>query len=143
MRPEFPLPDVSWEPLAPFWAAAARRELALPRCNHCGAFVWYPAERCRVCGGTGSTWRPVSGRGRLFSWTVVHHAFLPQFAELIPFVPALVSIDEDPAVRLVTRIVDCDPAELRVDQPVEVVFRRLTFPGVSGSVIAPLFRPRR
>lgn len=143
MRPEFPLPDISWEPVAPFWAAAARHELALPRCDGCGAFAWYPKDRCRSCGGTAFTWTPVSGRGRLFSWTVVRHAFLPQFADLVPFVPGLVTIDEDPAVRLVTRIVDCEPAHLRADQPVEVVFRELTFAGVRGAVTAPLFRPLR
>jgi uncharacterized OB-fold protein len=70
---------------------------------------------------------------------VVHHAFLPQFAELVPFVPALVALDEDPRVRLVTRLVDCDPARLRSDLPVEVVFRDLRFPGVEGSVVAPFF----
>lgn len=141
MSPTFPLPDVSWEPTRPFWSAAARGELALPRCDGCGAFCWYPKERCPACGSTTFTWTALSGRGRLFSWTVVRHAFLPEFAGLVPFVPALVALDEDPSVRLVTRIVDCDPADLRVDQPVEVVFRELSFPGVTGSVTAPFFRP--
>jgi hypothetical protein len=50
-------------------------------------------------------------------------------------------VDEDPSVRLVTRIVDAEVADLRADQPVHVVFRPITFEGVAGSVVAPLFAP--
>ena len=141
MRPGFPLPDVTWEPLVPFWAAAERGELRIPRCDSCGAFVWYPRKTCRSCGGQAITWDRVSGRGRIFSWVLVRHAFVPQFASLVPFATGLVALEEDPAVRLATRFVDCEPCELAVDAPVEAVFRDLSFPGVPGSVRAPLFRP--
>jgi uncharacterized OB-fold protein len=152
MHPDFPLPDVDWPPARPFWDGAAAGELRLPRCPACGRIHWYPEGPCRRCGaptgadadaGAGSPlrWEPVSGRGTLFSWSVVTQVFLPQFRDLVPVVPALVAVDEDPDVRLVTRVVDADPADLRVDQPVRVVFRPLTFAGVAGSVAAPLFVP--
>ena len=83
------------------------------------------------------------GSGRLFSWTVVRQAFLPQFAELVPYVSGLVALDEDPAIRLVTFVVDCRPEDLVVDMPMEAVFRPLTFSAVEGSVQAPCFRPSR
>jgi uncharacterized protein len=83
----------------------------------------------------------VEGRGRLFSWAVVRHPFLPQFREKVPYATGLVALDEDHAVRLATEIVDLSPGELRVDLPMEVVFRPLRFPGVDGSVMAPLWRP--
>ena len=83
----------------------------------------------------------MSGRATLFSWAVAIHPFLPQFAGDVPFVPALVALDEDPAVRVVTRIVDCEPEALSFDLPVEVVYRPLSFAGVDGSVVAPMFRP--
>ena len=83
----------------------------------------------------------VSGRGRLFSWSVVRRAFIPQLAADVPYVAGLVAIEEDPAVRIVTRIVDCDPTLLRVDMPVRVVFRPLLFRGVQGEVTAPMFVP--
>jgi uncharacterized OB-fold protein len=83
----------------------------------------------------------MSGRGRLFAWTVVRHAFLPQFAEDVPYATGLVSLDEDPSVRIVTRIVDCDPERLAFDLPVRVVFRPLTFPGMDRTVTAPFFAP--
>jgi uncharacterized OB-fold protein len=83
----------------------------------------------------------MSGRGRLFAWTVVRHAFLPQFSDEVPYVPALVALDEDPAVRIVTRIVDCDPERLAIDQAVRVVFGPLSFPGIDRTVTAPFFTP--
>jgi hypothetical protein len=140
-RDDFPLPDTDWEPTRPFWAAAARGVLAVTRCDLCARYVWYPDGRCRHCGGDRLTWTAVSGRGKLFSWSVVHRAFIPQLADLVPFVTGLVEIDEDPAVRIVTRIVDCAPETLAVDMPVRVVFRPLRFAGVAGEVQAPLFAP--
>lgn len=141
MRAEFPLPDTSWEPTAEYWAGAATGELRVPRCDTCGRYHWYPKGDCAYCGAATFTWTAVSGRGTLFSWVVVTHAFLPQFADLVPFVPALVALDEDPAVRLPTRMVDCDPAQLAFEMPVAVVFRPLRFAGVESEVTAPLFAP--
>jgi uncharacterized protein len=140
-RGDFPLPDVDWEPTREFWAAAARGVLSFPRCEACGRFAWYPEAACRRCHGTRFAWTAVGGRGRLFSWSVVRRAFIPQFQPLVPFVTGVVTIDEDPAVRLVTRIVDCGPAELRVDQPLRAVFRPLEFAGIERRVIAPMFAP--
>jgi hypothetical protein len=141
MRPDFPLPDVEWEPTREFWAGAAREELRMPRCDSCGRLCWYPRRECRFCSGQTFTWETMSGRGTLFSWVVVTHAFLPQFADLVPFVPALVALDEDAGVRVPTRIVDCDPDALSFDLPVAVTFRPISFSGVDGSVLAPLFVP--
>ena len=141
-RDDFPLPDVGWPPTRPFWEAAARHELLLPRCDACGRWVWYPDGACRRCGGGAHTWTAVSGRGRLFSWSIVHRAFIPQLADLVPFVTGLVSIDEDCAVRLATFVVDCPHDRLRIDMPVAVTFRTLAFAGVEGAMIAPMFAPR-
>jgi len=141
VRTEFPLPDTSWEPIREFWAGAAREELVFPRCDSCGRICWYPRERCRSCDGQSFTWASVSGRGTLFSWVVVTHPFLPQFADLVPFAPALVALEEDPRVRLATRMVECDLDALEFEMPVRVTFRPLAFAGVDGGVLAPLFVP--
>jgi hypothetical protein len=141
MHPDFPLPDVTWEPTREFWAAAARGELVITRCDACARYVWYPETPCRYCGGTQLTWTRVSGRGTLFSWSVVHFAWIPQFREQLPFVTGLVALPEDPAVRVVSYIVDCAPAQLRCDMPLRAVFRPLRYPGVAREVIAPLFAP--
>ena len=141
MRAEFPLPDTDWPLLAEYWAGAAAGELRIPRCTACGRYEWYPRETCSGCGGAELPWTAMSGRATLFSWSEVSFAWVPQFADKVPFVSALAALDEDPAVRLATFVVDAEPDSLRVDMPLEVTFRPLEFTGVSGSVVVPLFRP--
>jgi uncharacterized OB-fold protein len=141
MHPDFPLPDVDWEPAREFWAAAARSVLSVPRCTTCARLVWYPIRPCRYCGGPRLEWIEVSGRGRLFSWVVVRHAWIPQVADRLPLVTGLVALEEDRAVRLVTMLVDCTLDGLRCDQPVRVTFRPLRFAGVERTVVAPMFTP--
>jgi uncharacterized protein len=138
-REDFPLPDVDDPVTAPFFAGAARGELLIPCCRSCGEYVWYPEEACS-CGGA-PEWTRVSGRATLFSWAVVQRAFLPAFADKVPFVTALVALQEDANVRIPTYIVDADPASLVADQPVEVEFRPLSFSTVPGkSVMVPMFK---
>jgi hypothetical protein len=73
----------------------------------------------------------------------VERAILPAFAEMVPFVTALVSLEEDAAVRLVTYVVDVDPLELHADLPLTATFRPLAFPTVPGrSVVVPMFTTR-
>jgi hypothetical protein len=140
-RAEFPLPDVDDELTAGYFTGAAEGELRIPRCAACARWCWYPEAACPACGGA-LVWTATSGRGTLFSWVVVERAFLPAFAEMVPFVTALVALGEDPAVRVVTLVVDADPAALRVDLPMAVEFRPLRFPTVPDrAVVVPIFHP--
>ncbi len=139
MRDDFPLPDLSSPLTAGFWAAAARRVLAIPRCARCGRWVWYPKADCPGCGGTEMPWTATNGTGRLYSWTTVHHPFLPAFAALVPYCVGLVALHEDPAVRVTARLL-ADPAELAADAPMTVEFRPLQFAGIDRTVLAPWFR---
>lgn len=143
-RADFPLPDLTDKRTAPFFDGAARGELVLPRCDTCESLAWYPMTTCDRCGGTSFTWTTVRGTGRLFSWTVVERAFLPAFEDRVPFVSGLVALDDDPRVRIVSYVVDCEPASLTVDQPVVVSFRPLRFPTVPDhEVVVPMFEPAR
>jgi uncharacterized OB-fold protein len=139
-RADFPLPDLDDRLTAEFFAGAARGELVIPRCGQCDRFVWYPAAECPFCSSGAPRWAPVSGDATLFSWAVVRRAFLPAFAEMVPFVTALVALDEDPSVRLCSYVVDVEPEELTPDVPLHVVFRPLTFPTVPDrAVTVPMF----
>jgi hypothetical protein len=141
-RETFPLPDVDDPITAPFFAGAARGALTIPRCDNCGRLVWYPAEACPTCAHGAFTWTDVSGRGALFSWAVVERAFLPAFADQVPFVTALIALDEDPAVRIVSYVVDAEPETLVAGIPVVAVFRPLSFATVPDhSVTVPMFVP--
>jgi uncharacterized OB-fold protein len=140
-REDFPLPDVEDPATAGFYAGAAQGVLRVPRCPQCGEFVWYPEPACPR-DGAAPEWVALSGQGTLFSWAVVQRAFLPAFADKVPFVTALVAIDEDPCVRIPTLIVDADASSLVADSAVEAVFRPLEFSTVPGkSVVVPMFRP--
>jgi len=139
-RADFPLPDLDDPLTAEFFAGAARGELVIPRCGRCSRFVWYPAAECPFCTSDEPRWVPVSGDATLFSWAVVRRAFLPAFAEMVPFVTALVALDEDPSVRLCSYVVDVEPEQLTADVPLHVAFRPLSFPTVPDrSVTVPVF----
>jgi uncharacterized OB-fold protein len=138
-RADFPLPDLADPLTEEFFAGAARHELRIPRCDACDRWVWYPEEACPGCGGE-LTWTTTSGRARLFSWAVVRRPFLPAFAEMVPFVTALVTLDEAPEVRIVTYVVDVDADDLVADLPLAVTFRDLRFPTVpERAVPVPMF----
>lgn len=137
----FPLPQADWPVLNPLWQGAASGELRMPRCQACSALTWYPGERCVRCGSESLVWQSLSGKARLFSWAVVRRALDPRLKAIEPYVSALVEIEEDPRVRLVTRLVDCEPAALRIDQPLQVCFRDFGYPKLVTGVMAPLFHP--
>lgn len=106
-----------------FFENAERGCLAFPCCRSCGKFHWYPMPRCPHCRSKDVAWRAVSGRGTLFSFTRVMHAFDKSRAGALPYVVALVEFADAPGVRLVTNIVDSQQEGLRIGQPVEPVFR--------------------
>ena len=119
------LPDTQAPELAPFWEGCRAGELRIPRCDACGKLVWYPQLVCPRCGGDSMRWTKVSGRGRLFTWVRVYRAFLPAFEQRVPFLTALVELEEDPALRLATLLDASDAVALRLGAPVEVRFERV------------------
>ena len=142
MHPDFPLPDLDDPLTRGFWDAAARRQLALTRCEACQVWVWYPTDPSHGCGPGSLTWTAVTGHGTLYSWTVVRRALLPEYAQVVPYTTALIELDEVPGVRLVSLLADADPARLEADMPMEVTFRPLRFRDSGRSVLAPMFVPQ-
>lgn len=130
-----PLP--SPEPMTQFfWDAVAEHRLRILRCQACGHYVHYPRPICDRCQSMDLAPGEVSGAGTLYSYTVVMQAFHPYFVERIPYVLAVVELDEEPGLRLTTNVVDCPEGDLRVGLPVEVVFTE-----VAEGLTLPLFRP--
>jgi hypothetical protein len=119
---------------AGFWAATARGELALCWCAACDRFVQPPVERCPTCAGP-MAFRPVSGKGHVHSFIVVHRAVVPGSAP--GDVIALVELVEQDGLRLATRLVDLDAAGVRIGLPVEAAI--VDLPG--GDHHIPVFRP--
>jgi len=101
---------------AEFYAFLARGELRLQRCAACGAWRHPPRHRCVQCGSVDATWEAVTGRGRVFSWTVTHRAIDPAFTP--PYAILVVELAEGP--RLVGNLRGLEPSELALDLPVVV-----------------------
>ncbi|HZO81782.1 MAG TPA: Zn-ribbon domain-containing OB-fold protein [Candidatus Binataceae bacterium] len=106
---------------APFWAAARRHELTLQRCGNCRKFIYYPRERCPHCFSERLGWERVSGRGKVYSYTVVRRASSRAFDR--PYVLAIVELDE--GVRMTTNI-EAPPENVRIGMPVAVCFDDVT-----------------
>ena len=106
---------------APYFDGLRRRLISFPCCRACGRTHWYPMKRCPYCYGQAFAWNPIAGPGRLYSWTVVRRGF-SRASPTPPYIVGLVEFDEVPGVRLITNIVDCDPADLTIDAAVRPVF---------------------
>ena len=91
---------------------------ALPRCDDCGKFHFYPKPACPYCGGTKLAWAKASGRGEVYSHSVVYRAPSPAFKDDLPYVVAIVKTDEGP--HLLSRVVGMKPEEVRVGQRLRV-----------------------
>lgn len=114
-----PVPD---EVSAPFWSAAGEHRLVVQRCLACQDLQYPPEFTCQRCHADDLSFSEVSGRGRVYSFATVDRAFHAGFADRLPYVVAMVELEEDPRVRLFTNIVDTDPGEVAVGMPVEVAF---------------------
>jgi uncharacterized OB-fold protein len=131
--PPQPLPD---QDTMGFWDATARGELALCRCQECHSWQHPPVERCRRCAGP-TQFEAVRSDGTVFSFIVANRASVPGFADLVPYAVALVELDEHPGVRLVSRLIGIDPADVRIGLRVAVEIEDL--PG--GGYGLPVWRP--
>ncbi|MCX8073350.1 MAG: Zn-ribbon domain-containing OB-fold protein [Candidatus Binatia bacterium] len=132
---EKPLPRGT-EDTAPFWEAALRGQLCMQQCHACGHIRFPPAFLCPRCQSENFSWVPLSGKGRVYSWVIVHQSQYPAFNADVPYNVALVELDEGP--RLHTQLVECSAEEIYVGMPVEVVFDK-----VRDDVALPKFRPSR
>lgn len=118
-----------------FWDGTKAGELRVQVCGACGHTQLPGGPACAACWSPDLAWRAVSGRGAVFSFTVVHHAFHPAFASECPYVVADVELEEGPIIT--SRVVGCDPRTVEIGMPVQVTFER-----VSDEIALPLFTPR-
>lgn len=128
-----PLPTVSGE-TRPFWEACKREELLIQRCVSCGEYQFYPRGICANCWTTGISWVRASGKGTVWAFTVTYQNRTPGFAEEVPYVLALVELEE--GVKMFTNIVQCSAGDVRIGMPVEVTFAQAT-----DQISVPFFKP--
>ena len=134
-RKPLPVPDPLSEE---FWREAASHVLAVQRCSACGWYAHPPDVICVNCLSRERSFRfePVSGRGRIRSWTVMHDAFLPGFRPDVPYVVVDVELEEQAGLRMIGQLVEAGADGPSLDAPVEVVFD-----DVAEGMAIPQFRP--
>ena len=118
-----------------FWDAIAARRLVIQRCQDCGKFVHTPKAVCPFCLSSDLAYEDVSGQGSLYSYGIAVHAYHPALAARTPYVLALVELDEQPDLRMLSNVVSCPENELEIGMRLAV-----TFEDVAPGVTLPLFR---
>jgi len=129
----FPLPEPT--PLSKsYWDALTQGRLTFQRCRKC-QHAWLPARaECPECLAAEWDWQTASGKGRVISWVIYHHAYHEAFRDRLPYNVALVELDEGP--RLITNIVACPVEAVKLGMKVSVAFEQQ-----SPEIWLPKFRP--
>jgi hypothetical protein len=108
----------------PFWEAAHQHKLTVQRCRDCGEHIFFPRPLCPQCYSSNIEWAEVSGRGKVYSFTIVRRPTVRGFDQDAPYIYAVVELEEGP--RMVTNIVGCLLDEVRVGMPVEAAYEDVT-----------------
>jgi uncharacterized OB-fold protein len=116
-----PVPAASADTL-PWWQAAAAHRLVVQRCTGCGTVRHPPRPLCPACRSFEHEWSELSGRGTVYTFTVVHQAFVPSLVDQLPYVVAAVELEGGGGARLVTNVVDVEPSQVGVGMAVQVVW---------------------
>ena len=125
------IPQVTRE-LKPFFDAARNNQLAVQKCDNCGTLRFPAAPLCLACDSPKASWVPVSGKGEVFSFTIMHRAYHP--AIKVPYTLAVIELKE--GAKITSNVVGIEPSKVKCGMPVEVVFEKL-----NEEVTLPKFRP--
>lgn len=131
MRFDLPSPDFETEP---FWAGCREGRFLIRHCNACGEDHFYPRPFCPKCWSDDVEWKQAAGTATLYTYSIVRQNDLPPFPERVPYVAAIVELDEGP--RVMTNVEGCEFDDLEIGMRVAVDFKALT-----DDVTIPIFRP--
>jgi uncharacterized OB-fold protein len=133
-QPPKPLPAID-DLTQPFWEAAARHQLVIQRCQECAYFNHPPRPVCDACQSQQLTFVPVSGRGRIYSYAVMHQPTIAGFEQDIPYLNLLIELEEQPRLFLVSSLPISAKAQVQIGAAVEVDFEP-----VNAEITLPQFR---
>jgi uncharacterized OB-fold protein/acyl dehydratase len=105
---------------APFWEGLKAHQVRLQQCDACAHWIFFPRAHCPRCASAKLSWRDVAGTGTLYTYTVARVPTLPEFADEMPQILAVVQFDEGPNIN--TTLVGIDEAKLQVGMRVRPVF---------------------
>jgi uncharacterized OB-fold protein len=128
-----PLPLLN-EETRPYWDYCRKHELRMQKCSQCGYIRFPISVICPKCHSMEAEWTKLSGKGKIYSFTIYRVPYHPAFKDDIPYVLAIIQLDEGP--RMESNIIGCKVEQVRMEMPVVVAFDDVT-PEVS----LPKFRP--
>ena len=108
----------------PYWDGCKNHELRIQKCTACGHYQFYPRIYCTACMSDAVEWVKASGRGTVLSCTTVYRPVTKAFADDVPYVVALITLDEGP--QMMSNVVGCAPEAVKIGMPVEVTFEDWT-----------------
>ncbi|MBS4214903.1 MULTISPECIES: Zn-ribbon domain-containing OB-fold protein [Neobacillus] len=117
-----------------FWQGCKEHKLLIQKCEDCSSYIFYPRVLCPNCFSEKVEWVQSSGVGKVYSFTIARRPGGPAFKDEVPYVVALIELEE--GVRMLSNIIDVDVDKVDCDMPVEVVFQ------VEGDFTLPKFKPR-
>lgn len=117
---------------APFWAACREHELKLQRCADCGAYAYFPVYACPACLRSSLEWTRVSGRGRVYSRTLIMDPVSAAIPAEGPLIVALIELAEGPV--MMSNLVGPGAADIAIGDEVKVTFRK-----VDDAITLPVF----
>lgn len=130
-RFDLPTPD---ENSQPWWDACREHKLLVQRCGGCGKAQLYPRPFCAKCWSEDLAWEEASGRATLYTWSIVYSNDLPPFGPRVPYVAAVVDLEEGP--RIMTNLYDVELDAITANMALTVGFRKET-----DAITLPVFRP--
>jgi uncharacterized OB-fold protein len=123
-RSERPRP-VADECSQPFWQAAQRHQLVIQRCRECGYFNHPPRPACDACQSQSLQFESVSGRGTIYSFSVMHQPNIAGFEDQIPYLSIFVELAEQPLLFMVSNLPISEREKVRIGARVEVYFEKV------------------
>ena len=108
----------------PFWDAARDHRLSIQKCKSCGKYHFYPRELCPHCHSDDLEWTDISGRGEIYSFTIARRPAGPVYADDVPYVIAMIALDEGP--RMMTNLIVDDVETVQIGDRVAVHFDDVT-----------------
>lgn len=118
-----------------FWQGAKKGQLLVQHCNDCNTNIFFPKKFCPKCWSANLSWINGSGKGVVYTFSVIRDGVEPKFMGDLPYVLAMVDLEE--GIRMTTRIVNCDPEVVEIGMPVTVTFQE-----ISPEFSLPMFQPQ-
>lgn len=134
-EPTRPLPNPDEFDTREFWAATRDKKLTFQQCKNCNTIVFYPRRQCTGCTDSALEWKTASGKGTVYTYSVVRQSYHPFFRHRIPYAVAWIDLDEGP--RILSNVVGVDDplTDVKIGMKVEVEWEE------HEALNIPLFKP--